>query len=110
MLGQKELMIAALTLTVIGGVFASGFYKGTTSQKEKFEDDRQKLQTELLDLSDDIRTKNDEILRLNAEKAGLIYDLENQAYAAEGSSNLGVSSTGGLQRLEERWGPSPKSP
>ena len=110
MLGQKELIVFGLTLALLGGAFAYGYHKGTVNQIEQFEKDRQQLQTDLLDLSDDLRAKNSEILRLNAEKEGLINDLENQAYTAEGSSAPGVSSTGGLQRLEKRWGPSPNSP
>lgn len=109
---KYQLQIAAFLacLALLGGAFAYGYHKGTVAQIEKFEADRQQLQTDLLDLSDDIRAKNAEILRLNAEKEGLINDLENQAYTAEGSSAPGVSSTGGLLRLEQRWGPSPTSP
>ena len=110
MIGQKEVIILVTALAFTGGVFAYGYHKGTVNQIEKFEEDRQQLQTDLLDLSDDLRAKNAEILRLSKEREELVNDLENQAYEAEGSDAPGVSSTGGLQRLEQRWGSPPSTP
>ena len=110
MIGQKEIIILVSALALIGGAFAYGFHKGTISQIAQFEKDRVKLQTEVLDLADDLREKNSELLRAQKEKEGLIYELENQAMDAEGSSGPGVGTTGGLQRLEKRWGPSPRTP
>jgi hypothetical protein len=110
MIGQREIIILVATLSLLGGAFAYGYHKGTVNQIEKFEDDRQELQNDLLDLNETLSVKNAEILRLNREKEGLINELENQALTAEGSSAPGVATTGGLQRLERRWGPTPTSP
>ncbi|CBW47067.1 hypothetical protein [Roseovarius Plymouth podovirus 1] len=110
MIGQREIIILVATLSLLGGAFAYGYHKGTVNQIEQFEEDRQELQNDLLDLNETLSVKNAEILRLNREKEGLINELENQALTAEGSSGPGIATTGGLQRLEQRWGPSPTSP
>jgi len=110
MIGQKEIIILVTALALVGGAFAFGWHKGSINQIRKAEEARQELQEELLDLSEDLAEKNAEILRMNREKEDLINDLEQQALQAEGSSAPGVSSTGGLQRLERRWGPSTRTP
>ncbi len=101
--------IAAVAF-IVASAFGFGYHKGTVNQVEKFEADRQQLQTDLLQLSDDLSAKNAEILRLSKEREELVNDLETQAYEAEGSSGPGVGSTGGLQRLEQRWGSPSGSP
>lgn len=110
MIGQKQLIIAVASLALLGGSFAYGIHKGTVWQIQKQEDDRLALQEQLFDLADDLSVKNSEILRLQEERKGLINDLEQAATEAVGSDNPGVATTGGLQRLEQRWGPSPNSP
>lgn len=110
MIGQKELIAGVAVLALLGGTFAYGYHKGTVNQIEKFEEDRQELQTDLLDLADQIREKNSIILREQREKEDLINELEEQANSAVGSGNPGVSTTGGLQRLEKRWGSAPGTP
>ncbi|UAT28915.1 hypothetical protein PP753_gp43 [Dinoroseobacter phage vB_DshP-R7L] len=110
MIGQREIIILVATLSLLGGAFAYGYHKGTVNQIEKFEEDRQELQNDLLDLNETLSVKNAEILRLNREKEGLINELENQALTAEGSSAPGIATTGGLQRLERRWGPVTTAP
>lgn len=110
MIGQKEIIVLVTALALVGGAFAFGWHKGSVNQIRKAEEARQELQEELLDLSEDLAEKNAELLRMNREKEELINDLEQQALQAEGSSAPGVSSTGGLQRLERRWGPSTRTP
>jgi len=109
MINQRNLLVLGITVALLGGAFAYGYHKGTVNQLAKIEEARQELQNDLLDLSENLTLKNAEILRLNKEKEGLIYDLENQALNAEGSSGPGVATTGGLQRLNSRWGPSPRA-
>lgn len=104
MIGQRELIALGLSLALMGGAFAYGYHKGTVSQIQKFEADRQELQDEILDLNEDLSVKNAENLQLLKDKEELAYELENEALNAAGSSNPGVGSTGGLQRLESRWG------
>lgn len=107
---QRNLIILAVTITLLGGAFGYGVHKGTVWQVEKQEDNRVKLQNEIFDLNEDLSVKNAEILRLAKEREGLINELEQQALDAEGASNGGIATTGGLRRLERRWGPSPTSP
>ncbi len=102
-------MIVA-SLALLGGSFAFGFHRGTINEIKKAETQRVQLQEDLLDLNVDLSAKNAEILRLNKEREGLINELENEAVEAEGSSGPGVGTTGGLQRLERRWGKSITSP
>lgn len=102
---MKQYLIMGLTaLALLGGAFAYGYHKGAVNQIEKFEADRVKLQTEILDLNKDLSERSAEIVRLQREREGLINELENEAITAPGSSNPGVAATGGLRRLEERWG------
>ena len=110
MIGQRQLIVLAASVALLGAAFAYGYHKGTVNQIEKYEEDRQELQNELFDLNESLSVRNAEILRLNREKEGLINELENQAITAEGSAGPGVGTTGGLQRLERRWGPSTTSP
>ena len=110
MIGQRQLIMLGVTVTLLGVSFAYGYHKGTVTQIRKAEKVRVKLQEDLLDLNDLLNVKNVKILQLNREKEGLINDLENQAITAKGSSASGVSTTGGLRRLERRWSSSPTSP
>lgn len=107
MIGQRQLIMLGVTVAILLAAFAYGYHKGTVNQLEKFEAQKQDLQNDLLDLNETLSVKNAEILRLNREKEGLINDLESQATSAEGADAPGISSTGGLQRLERRWGKSP---
>ena len=99
-----------VTLSLLGGVFAYGWYKGSVNQIEKFAAEKQKLQEEIIDLETDLNVKAAQILALQIEREGLIDDLEQAALNAKGASAPGVSSTGGLRRLERRWSTSPTSP
>ena len=110
MIGQKYIFMGIAVFALLGGTFTYGYHRGSVNQIKQFEDDRQELQTDLLDLADQIREKNSIILREQREKEDLIDELEEQANNAVGSSNPGVANTGGLQRLEKRWGPTPGSP
>lgn len=110
MIKQKQIIILVTTLSLLGGAFAYGWYKGTVNQIEKFAAEKQKLQEEVIDLEADLNVKAAEILALQIEREGLIDDLEQAALNAKGASAPGVSSTGGLHRLERRWSTNPDSP
>lgn len=109
MIGQRQLIMLVATVALLGAAFAYGYHKGTVNQIQKFEDDRQQLQNDILDLNVSLQERADEIRRLRTEKEGLINELENAALDAEGADAPGVAATGGLQRLEKRWGQSPAS-
>ena len=94
--------LAAIIIVVVV-IFGFGFLKGSTSEIRKQEKARIALQEEIFDLSDDLSVKNTEILKLNQDKKDLIYELEQEALDAKGSSGPGIATTGGLQRLERRW-------
>lgn len=94
----------AATAIVVVAIFSFGFVKGTSYESAKFEKSRLTLQKELFDLSDQLSVMNAQNLRLVKEREELTHDLETQALEATGSSNPGVSATGGLQRLNTRWG------
>lgn len=100
---QRNLIILGVTLAVLVAAFGYGYHKGRINQIEQYQEERQALQEELLDLNQDLQVKNAENLRLNREKQELINELENEAVTAEGSDGPGVGTTGGLQRLERRW-------
>lgn len=110
MIGQRELLVFSISLAMIGGAFAYGVHKGTVWQIEKYQKEKVFLQNEILDLNADLQLMNAEMLRLNRLREELINELETQALEADGASNPGVAATGGLQRLERRWGESPTSP
>lgn len=95
--------LAAMAIAV-AAVFGYGYMKGQDHAEAKFEKARHNLQQELFDLADDLSVMNTENLQLIAEREELIHDLEIQAIEAPGSDNPGVGSTGGLQRLNSRWG------
>lgn len=107
---QRELLILVGVLAVIGGAFAYGYHKGSLALASKYEVKRIELQEEILDLNESLTLKNADILKLAKEKQELIDELEEQALQAPGSSNPGVATTGGLQRLERRWGKGTTSP
>ena len=104
---QRNLIILATTIAVLGAAFGYGYHKGRVNQIEQYQKERQALQEELLDLNQTLQVKNAENLRLNREKQELIDELENEAITAQGSDGPGVGTTGGLQRLERRWSQSP---
>ncbi len=95
--------LAAIVFAVVV-IFGFGFKTGTDRQLAKQEVIRLELQEDLFDLADDISVKNAEILALQQKQEELAHELETEAYQAEGSSAPGISTTGGLQRLERRWG------
>jgi hypothetical protein len=109
MIGQRQLIVLGVSLSLMGGAFAYGVHKGTVWEVQRNVEKKQELQEEILDLNLTLNEKNAEILRLNREREGLIHELETQAVEADGAGNPGVAATGGLRRLEQRWGPSPTS-
>ena len=100
---KRNIIILVATLAVLGAAFGYGVHKGTVWQVQKFEEDRQALQDEILDLNLSLNERAAELERLKRANEELINDLENQALTAEGSDGPGVATTGGLQRLEQRW-------
>ncbi|MCA1806889.1 MAG: hypothetical protein LC687_03365 [Actinobacteria bacterium] len=103
----KYIIAGVAALAVIGGAFAFGYYRGSVAEIRKIEQARAITQEELFDLADTVREQNEELRRIQLEKQELINALEEQATTAEGADNPGVGSTGGLRRLERRWGPNP---
>lgn len=101
-LPNPHIILACLAL--LGGSFTFGWFKGSASATAKFEEARLELQQEVFDLADEISEKNQEILELQRQQEELAHALEQEALAAEGSSAPGIAATGGLQRLERRWG------
>lgn len=107
---NKYLIAAGVSLLLLGGAFAFGYHKGTVNQIAKFESDRQELQNEILDLNLTLQERAEELRRLRTEKEDLINELENAALDAEGADAPGIAATGGLQRLEKRWGSGSTTP
>lgn len=91
----------------MGGAFAYGYYKGSLAELQKIAEKTAETQEELFDLADTVRQQTEELRRFQREKEELIDALEEEATVAPGSDNPGITTTGGLQRLERRWGPSP---
>jgi metallophosphoesterase superfamily enzyme len=94
-------------LALLGGTFAYGYHKGSVSEIQKIADRTAEKQQELLDLGDVVRMQTEALRQLKREKEDLINALEEEATVAPGSNNPGIATTGGMQRLERRWGPSP---
>lgn len=90
----------------MSGAFAYGYHKGSLAELQKIAEKAAETQEELFDLADTVRQQTEELRRLQREKEELIDALEEEATVAPGSDNPGVTATGGLQRLERRWGPS----
>lgn len=107
MIGKNQIIMLVATLSLLGGAFAYGWHKGTVNQIEKFAEEKQKLQKEVIDLEADLNVQAAKILALQIEREGLIDDLEEQALSAEGADAPGISATGGLRRLERRWSTNP---
>jgi hypothetical protein len=101
---RRNLAIIGFTVTLISGAFAYGFHRGSLNQAEKYADERIQLQEDLIDLGERLSLRNAELLAAQTERQELIDDLEAQALSANGSDNPGVATTGGLQRLCDRWG------
>lgn len=106
MIGQRQFIQAGIVLALTAGIFLYGVNRGTVWTTKKFEARKAELQEEIFDLTGTIQERNNEILRLQKEADALAFQLEDEAIAAPGSDNPGISTTGGLQRLERRWGSS----
>jgi hypothetical protein len=96
-------------LALLGGTFAYGYYKGSVNEIQKIADRTAEKQQELLDLEDVVRMQTEALRQVQREKEDLINALEKEATVAPGSNNPGIATTGGMQRLERRWGPSPET-
>jgi septal ring factor EnvC (AmiA/AmiB activator) len=106
---QLQLIILVSALALMAGAFAYGYHKGSVAEIQKIADKTAETQEELFDLADTVRLQADKLRQLQREKEDLVNALEQEALVAEGSESSGVATTGGLQRLERRWGPSPRS-
>lgn len=106
---QARVIILVSALALIAGAFAYGYHKGSVAEIRKIENERVKIQKKLFDLSDIVRKQAGELRRLQREKEDLVNALEDEATKAPGSDAGGVATTGGLQRLERRWGPDPRA-
>jgi len=97
------------SLALLGGTFAYGFHKGSVSEIKKIAEKTEQTQNELFDLADRIRVQTEALRKMQRQREELINELEQAANVSIGSDNPGVSTTGGLQRLERRWATSPRA-
>lgn len=104
---KTELIMAVAGLALMGGAFAYGYHKGSVNEIQKIADKAAETQEELFDLNEVIRIQTQALRQAQRDKEELINALEQEATSAPGSDAPGVATTGGLQRLERRWGPNP---
>lgn len=101
---QKYAYMLLASLALAGGAYFYGVGVGTDNEKARQEELRKETQIELDDLSETIADQALELERLKTERLTLVQQLENEAVSAPGAQSPGVATTGGLQRLEQRWG------
>jgi Tfp pilus assembly protein PilO len=108
-LRSSSIFIILVVTALVGGAYGFGYYKGSLAEVAKIAEKTATTQEELFDLADKIRLQTEELRQIQKEKEELINALEEEAKLAPGSNSAGVGSTGGLQRLERRWGTSPST-
>jgi hypothetical protein len=101
---KSNAIMIFVAFMLLSGTFAYGYHKGSISEIIKITKKTKERQEKLFDLTDIVRMQTDELRRLNREKEDLVNELERKALSAKGSNNSGVGTTGGLLRLEHRWG------
>lgn len=101
---QKYAYMLLVSLALAGGAYFYGVGVGTDNEKARQEEARKATQEELDDLSETIATQALELERLKSERLSLVQQLENEAISAPGADSPGIAATGGLRRLEQRWG------
>ena len=106
---KTEIIAGIAALAFIGGAYSYGYHKGSLAEVQKIAEKTAETQQELLDLNEVVRMQTEALRQAQREKEELIYALEEEARSAPGSGNPGVDSTGGLQRLERRWGPNSRT-
>lgn len=101
-------IIAAAFLATSGASFFVGMWKGYNNgvAHERAVQDAALAQTQIeLDrLGEKVVQQAGELLALQRERESLVWSLENKAFDAPGADRPGVADTGGLRRLEQRWG------
>ena len=101
---QKYAYTLLASLAFVGGAYWYGVSVGTEKEKVRQEKARQVTQKELDNLSEVIATQALGLERLKSERLSLVQKLENEAISAPSGKCPGVAATGGLRRLEQRWG------
>ena len=101
-------IIAVASLAMSGTSFFVGKWKGYNngvSHERAVQDAaRARTQMELDRLGEKVAQQAGELLAVQRERESLVQSLENEAFDAPGAGLPGVSDTGGLLRLEQRWG------
>ena len=101
-------IIAAASLAMSGASFFVGKWKGYNngvSHERAVQDAaRARTQIELNSLGEKVAQQAGELLALQRERENLVQSLEDEARDAHGADRPGVADTGGLRRLERRWG------
>jgi len=93
----------------MGGAFVYGYHKGSLAELTKIAEKTAETQEDLFDLNEVIRKQTEALRQAEREREELIDALEEEASVAAGSDGPGVVTTGGMQRLERRWGPNPRT-
>ena len=101
-------MIAAASLAMSGASFFVGKWKGynngVSHERAVQYAARARTQIELDRLGEKVAQQAGELLALQRERESIVQSLENEALDALGADRPGVADTGGLRRLEQRWG------
>lgn len=107
---QAQIIMLVMALAVTAGAYGFGYHRGSLAQVVKIAEETAKTQEELFDLSDTVMKQTAILRQLTLDKQELINALEQEATSATGSDSPGVSTTGGLQRLQRRWTTTPTTP
>tara|TARA_R110000765_G_scaffold297405_1_gene392505 strand:- start:214 stop:540 length:327 start_codon:yes stop_codon:yes gene_type:complete len=106
MIGSPYKILIAASL--IGASFVvgnlRGYSSGVTHEKSVQAKARAETQAELNRIGEKVAAQAGALLAMEKEREDLVQSLENDALDAAGSDRLGVSATGGLRRLQQRWG------
>lgn len=101
---QKYAYMLLVFLALVGGAYFYGISVGTNKEKARLEKLQKETQLELNNLSETIADQALELELLKSERLSLVQQLENEAVSASGAQSPGIATTGGLRRLEQRWG------
>lgn len=81
-----------------------GYDAGVAHERAAINAARAKTQDELDRLGEKVAAQAGALLALQRERESLVRSLENEALVAPGADRPGVADTGGLYRLQQRWG------
>lgn len=102
------LALCAAGVVASGGSFFVGKWKGYNNgvahERSVQAEARARTQSELDRLGEKVAQQAGELLAIKRERESLVQSLENEALSAAGADRPGVADTGGLHRLEQRWG------